>query len=517
MRKMIKRSFSIFMVFTFLLGIISTKAEAETSTWDWFFDSKIKFDTDDTAEAAASVGRLYFAVNEDETTVSVVGSYIIDKNGNIDDTQCDSKVIIPEKVTYNNVTYAVTRTEGTFFNKKVESVTFPDSLIEIGTDTLVGTNVKEINITKNVAKIDEFAINYNQYLTTLTVCKDNAIFSSISNVVYTNGGKSLVLAANLGKKITVRNGVEKILGNAFSNCAYTKGPNSFVSILNELTLPASITCLEEYSVRNDVLLITFKGKLPKVLCDITGEDGPILVVPTAYVSAYKKISYNCNKIDEKKVTSTLSTKTAKDNKKRNDSFISKIDWSIAKDKIYYKTSTKQWNTLKAHYQKVASAYTDEEDKIKAVLVDILNTSYINSKYYDAFGVPSNYSSKHPEVKTLPWTYENLQEGTFRSMAVELGVAAIRSIGSEAVKVYPIENGESSSEHDKILVRLKNKKEILINLTKEMGEFNGDVKIDTSNGLPTLKYYDLNRNIFDYSSKMFTVTYYNKEESLLMKK
>lgn len=520
MKTMIKRVFSVFMVFTFLLGMIPTNVKA--STWNWFFDSDIKFYTDDTAEAATSVGRLYFAVNEDGTTVSAVGSYIIDKDGNIDDTKCDSIVVIPDKVTYNNVTYFVTRTEGTFFNKNVESVTFPDSLIEIGKYTLRGTNVREVNITKNIAKIDPFGIIKNQYLTVLSVNKENTTFFSSSNVVYTKDEKSLVLTANLGKKISVKDGVQSILGNAFSNCVYSKGSNDFVSILNELTLPASITYLEDYSISSDVLVVVFKGKLPIIKCDIIGmrssrsimgkdgflKDGPLLVVPASYVSSYKKIAYNGTKIEAEKVTSTLNTKQAKANKAENDIMIKKIDWKKATGKLNEFSDT-QWKEFKAYYDNISKKYITEEEKVKAVLTSFLSTYYINGKLYENL---ENYTFAfdHPKLATAYGMFKNPQEGSTDNYIVKGSIAALRTIDSvEALKVSVIIG--QNVKADNIIFAKINDKFVIIDIAKEAGRFKEDVRISNLQSLQTLKYYDVNRNLFNYYSNIFTMQYYSKDE------
>lgn len=510
--KAVKRIMSLILVLTLLSTIFVNQVSAAE-----FGDYGTEgiFCTNDTKEYQnnKNLSYLIYQINPDKKSVTAIGSYVIDTNGNIDESTCAKNYVIPEKVTYNGFTYEVTGTRETFFNKPVESVSFPNSLISLGYNTLTGTNVKEVGITKNVNFIDPNGITYNQYLKKLWVSSLNPNFNSSGNIVYSEDFKTLVLTANKGKKISVRSGVEIVKENAFTNCTYTNGNLSFVSILNELIFPDSIKLLEDSSVSNDVLLITFKGKkVPKILCNLVGDNGPLILVPSGTVSAYRKISYNNYSIIPEKVTSSLSTSTSNAYKKINDARITKINWSMAKERIYYKTSQAQWNKIAAYYKKVASKYSSEEDKITAVIVDILNTSHINEKYYSDIGISPIYLSDHPEVTTLPWTFSNLDEGTYRSMAVQLAVAAIRSIGSEAVMGYAIEDGWSSTEHDKVFVRLKNKDVIIIDITKEMGYRDGNVKIDTSNGLPTLKYYDLNRSLYNYSSKIASIVYYGKNES-----
>lgn len=498
-KKIITMSLSIMLLLT-IINIPVRNVNAETITFYTHETNEYKQDN--------TLSLLIYRVNEDNKTVTVTGSYTFNSSGNVDESSCASNISIPEKVTYNSTTYIVTKTYETFLNKPVEAVNLPNTLVELGEYTFCDTRIKEIGITENIERIDEHAIIYNQLLKKLWVSKYNKTFSSTSNVIYTIDGKGLVLTAYLGRKYTVKEGVERIFANAFLNNSYINKDYP-ISTLREITLPTTIKSLEKDSIPSDLLLLTFKSKnVPTIRCDLTQTDGPLLVVPANSISAYKKVTSNGIKINPDKVTSTLSTKTSQYNKRLNNFVFGNIDWSIAAKPIYEeKMSAKQWNTIKKYYLNISSPYTNEEDRIKAVLIDIINTTYINSdKYYDTIMLPT----ASPEEWNLYWTFSHLSDGTFYDMIVKLSVAAIRSIGSEAVRIYAIENGDSvPGVNYKILVRLKSKKEIIIDINKEMNFSKGVKNIDVSKKLPDLKFYDVDRKLYDYTCKIFDIYYYAK--------
>ncbi len=504
-----KRLFSIFIILTFFVNLfLSNTVKVWAKEYGDYGDYGIFYthETDEYLKQPTDSLLKYQVITDSSgnltNEVSAIGSYILTNTG-IDETKSASEVTIPESVTYNGVNYSVTKTQETFYGKKeVKIVNFSNSIVEIGFDTLSASGITKFHMLSGVKYMDPQAMQYCAYLKEVTVDSKNPFYKSYKNFLYTKDSKRLITTANLGKKVSVPNGITAINGYALNNCIYFNGEYSFMPILNVLILPSSISELEENSIPDNVMVIKFNTKsAPKVKCDLTGKNGPILLVPTGGISSYQKLSYNGTKILANQVVTSLKTKTALANKKRNDEFIKNLKWNSKKEDIYFKSTSSQINEFIKYYKNIANKYTNDTDKANAILVDVLNNIYINHEYYgkselDLFDFPIN----HPELASLYGMYKNMDKGTIRLYAVSYAVAALNAGGIKAEEVYPLVNGASSVENNVIFCMIDNKL-VIIDITKEMATFNGGVKINFYKGFE-LKYYNISYDIFNYSSKIF---------------
>lgn len=124
-------------------------------------------------------------------------------------------LVIPSKIDGYPVTMIL---EETFKDKKLESVTLPDTLEYIGEKAFWNCSLTKVTLPKNLQYFepDSFG-SMSKTLTTYSVHKDNKYIKSIDGVVYTKDGKALVEYPD-GKKSSnfeIPEGVECILERAF--------------------------------------------------------------------------------------------------------------------------------------------------------------------------------------------------------------------------------------------------------------------------------------------------------------
>jgi len=131
-------------------------------------------------------------------------------------------VVIPEKVTYENVEYSVTSIGGGAFSNcsGLTSVTIPNSVTSIGEGAFSNcSGLTSVTIPNSVTSIGEGAFRYCSGLTSIT----------IPNSVTSIGGDAFWNCSDL-TSITIPNSVTSIGGFAFYNC----------SSLTSITIPSSV-------------------------------------------------------------------------------------------------------------------------------------------------------------------------------------------------------------------------------------------------------------------------------------
>ena len=170
--------------------------------------------------------KLAFTLSEDGTAYSVTGI----------GSETNSIFAIPSSVNDIPVTKIG---ESSFGGDQVTRIILPDSILEIETYAFAGlSNLKSFNVPASVISIGE-AIFYNCYnLTSIAVDSNNTIYDSRENcnaIIETASNKLVTTCKNTTITDTV-----KIIGkNAF-----------LFSQFEDITLPDSITIIEEYAFNN---------------------------------------------------------------------------------------------------------------------------------------------------------------------------------------------------------------------------------------------------------------------------
>ena len=167
-------------------------------------------------------------------------------------------VIIPNKVTYDGVTYAVTTIGYRAFEdcSALTSVTLPNTLttIEMGAFYRC-TKLTSLHIPASVTTIKEAALYYCPALTSITVANGNAYYDSRDNcnAVIAKASNTLVFGC---QKTIIPKTVTEIGYAAFANCSTLISitiPNNVTRIgafafyecwdLKDITIPASVTTI----------------------------------------------------------------------------------------------------------------------------------------------------------------------------------------------------------------------------------------------------------------------------------
>lgn len=187
------------------------------------------------------------------------------------------EIVIPETVTYENQTYAVTRIGGAAFSnqRKVLSVTIPNSVTTIGNAAFSGcSGLSVVNIPNSVSVIEYGAFMSCSSLSSITIPNSvttigGALFQSCS------GLKTVVLPDGITmipddcfkycsslESIIIPNSVTKIGYESFSCCTGLTSiniPNSVTDIdagafswcsgLSNITIPNSVSIVNGYTFR----------------------------------------------------------------------------------------------------------------------------------------------------------------------------------------------------------------------------------------------------------------------------
>ena len=161
-------------------------------------------------------------------------------------------IVIPESVTYEEVTYSVTSIgrEAFYSCRGLTSVTIPNSVTSIGGSAFSGcSGLTSITIPNSVTSIDGYAFYECSGLTSVT----------IPNSVTSIGSSAFANCSGL-TSITIPNSVTSIGVGTFSNCSGLTSitiPNSVTSIgyrafdgcsgLTSITIPNSVTSITGYA------------------------------------------------------------------------------------------------------------------------------------------------------------------------------------------------------------------------------------------------------------------------------
>lgn len=142
-------------------------------------------------------------------------------------------VVIPEGTTSIG--------EAAFYGcSALTSVSLPSTLETIGDDAFSScSGLTSVSLPASVNSIGDGAFSDCSSISTLTVEEGNATYSAIDNILYSDGGKSLLLCApGVEGDIVVPSGVETIKSKSFNSC---EG-------LTSITLPSTVATIEEYAI-----------------------------------------------------------------------------------------------------------------------------------------------------------------------------------------------------------------------------------------------------------------------------
>ena len=295
------------------------------------------------------VDRLYYDLDRKKHTASVVHENPDSPNG----SYISEAVIVPEKIQYYGVDYAVTKIDANaFFNCEITSVKLPETikvvgyrafsqtqleeielpqgLIEIGKEAFMSTNFESIIIGPNVSKLGEGAFANCHKLKAVYVKEDNPYYVIYDHCLY-NASKTKLYYVPIGvTAVQFPAGLETIGADAFyfnKAISSVKFPETLINIeddafygcenLERLSFPNSLMEIGSNAFRDcdNLEEINFGSKLKMIGLDAfstihtdilkivrisvlnpPAADDPfsaydaILVVPLGRVSAYKKDS-----------------------------------------------------------------------------------------------------------------------------------------------------------------------------------------------------------------------------------
>ena len=218
---------------------------------------------------------------------------------------CLTSVTIPDSVTSIGT--------DTFDNcKKLTSVTIPDSVTSIGSSAFKScSGLTSVTIGNGVTSIGDRAFSYCSKLTAISVAADNPCYKSVSGLLLTKDGKTLVCGVN--GDVVIPDGVTSIVDEAFYNCTNLTSvtiPDSVTSIgrsafykcsgLTSVTIPNSVTSIGYWAfsycsgltnvmIPNSVTSITY--------CAFSYCSGLTSVtIPDSVTSIGQNAFYNCTNL-----------------------------------------------------------------------------------------------------------------------------------------------------------------------------------------------------------------------------
>ena len=248
-----------------------------------------------------TVGNLKYAIIDDKS-VSVIG--------HIDGQNAKGELVIPDEITYNEITYSVTTIGEDAFGTctpydyctGLTNVTIPNSVTSIGSGAFANCEgLKSVTIPNSVTSIGAGAFGGCHGLT-------NVI---IPNSVTSIGDGAFVACYGL-TNVTIPNSVTSIAIQAFAYCEGLKSvtiPNSVISIgvlafnhcegLTNITIPNSVTSIEDgaFADCDGLINVTIPSSVTSIDGSFRGCSGLESIIVDSENKVYDSRN-NCNAIIE---------------------------------------------------------------------------------------------------------------------------------------------------------------------------------------------------------------------------
>ena len=205
---------------------------------------------------AGSVWAYYFEV--DGIYYNVIDGGVEVTYTSYSDNNYSGSVTIPSTVTYNGITYSVTRIGLLAFAHcdNLTSVTIPNSVTSIASEAFFGTNLTSISIPENVILIESNAFSHCKGLTSMIIPKN--VISIESSIFYGCENLSSIKVDEENTVYDSRNNcnaiIEKYANVLIAGCKNTIIPNDIAAIgegafsgctgLTSITIPNSVISIE---------------------------------------------------------------------------------------------------------------------------------------------------------------------------------------------------------------------------------------------------------------------------------
>ena len=246
-------------------------------------------------------GDLYYNITSNVEPYTVEVTYEIyvscDNYSNLKD------VVIPEKVTHDNITYLVTGIgECTFYNpcipsnSRISSIVIPNSVTSIGNSAFSGcSSLTSVTIPNSVTSIGKYAFFSCSSLTSMIVESGNTTYDSREdcNAIIETATNTLIAGC---QNTTIPNSVITIGNNAFDGC----------SSLTSVNIPESVTSIgnDAFSGCSSLISIIIGNNVTSVGNDVFDRCSSLTSIVVENGNTEFDSRENCNAIIQT-VTNTL--------------------------------------------------------------------------------------------------------------------------------------------------------------------------------------------------------------------
>ena len=138
----------------------------------------------------------------------------------------DSFIIVPMESPSGDIVVAIS--DNAFKNcTSIKGIEFSDSIKKIGAYAFYGSTIREVEIPSTIKEIGNYAFAGCKYLTKIEVDASNSKFSSLSGVLYSKDGSTLITypAGKTDNFVNISRDVTEIANMAFYKCSSIKKVN----------------------------------------------------------------------------------------------------------------------------------------------------------------------------------------------------------------------------------------------------------------------------------------------------